>query len=220
MAGKKRNQNQAVGTGAATTAKKSHKNRVVKQRTREIPWLAVIVGGMLLAGAVGLGVWGWQGAHPAGVSAQSTGASINGITCGAETTAVHYHMHLDLVLNGNPMGMPADIGHGANNTCIYWLHTHDTTGLIHIEAPQASASRVFTLGDLFAVWGQPLDARHVGNYALAPAETVTAYVNGVKWTGDLKAVPLKEHSEVVLDITSGSGPIPSPRASYNFPAGT
>ena len=206
----------------AGSAQKSNRHmRTVKKKGAGFPYLPVIVGGILALGAVGLIVIAWQQSRPpTGVSASVTGTPIKGITCGGEITVVHYHMHLDMRLNGNTMSVPNGIGFGANNTCLYWLHTHDATGLIHIEAPSSAKNRVFTLGDLFAVWGQPLDTRDLGSYKLASDETLTAYVDGVKWTKDLKAIPLKNHGEVALEITSGSGVAPVPPSSYNFPSGT
>ena len=44
--------------------------------------------------------------------------------------------------------------------CIYWLHTHAPDGVIHIESP---FERVYTLGNLFDIWHQPLSKRQVGD---------------------------------------------------------
>ena len=43
--------------------------------------------------------------------------------------------------------------------CLYWLHTHDSTGVVHIESP---VQRGYTLGQFFDVWGRPLSATQVG----------------------------------------------------------
>jgi len=198
--------------------------RAAKRKDSGFPWLAGVVGGLLVVGAVVLLVVAWRAAHPTvdGHQAASlTGATVSGVKCeSAEQSVVHYHAHLDMVgPEGNKMTVPAQIGYGAANTCLYWLHTHDATGLIHIEAPASAKARVFTLGDLFSVWGQPLDTGHLAALTLAPGETLTAYVDGVKWPGTLKSVPLKAHGQITLVITSGSGPVPSPDP-YTFPSGT
>ncbi len=41
------------------------------------------------------------------------------------------------------------------------LHTHDESGLIHIEP---TVFRIFTLGDFFGIWGQPLSTTCVWYY--------------------------------------------------------
>jgi hypothetical protein len=38
--------------------------------------------------------------------------------------------------------------------CIYWLHTHDGTGIIHIESP---IKRDFTLGQFFDIWAKKFE---------------------------------------------------------------
>ena len=43
--------------------------------------------------------------------------------------------------------------------CIYWLHTHAPDGVIHVESP---TERIYTLGDFFDEWHQPLSANRVG----------------------------------------------------------
>src|SRR3989304_3495456 len=49
---------------------------------------------------------------------------------------------------GEPVPVPEATG--IRDNCIFWLHTHDSTGLLHIEAPE---QRAFTLGQFFAIWG-------------------------------------------------------------------
>ena len=44
--------------------------------------------------------------------------------------------------------IPANVGI-IPEKCIYWLHTHDNSGLIHIESP---IKRNFTLGDFLQIW--------------------------------------------------------------------
>ena len=225
MAPKKRNHGQVTSVAGLGPRKQQRANaRAAKHNQAGFPWLAGIVGGFLVLGAIALIVIAWQSSHQT-VNGKQPGAAVNGILCeSAEQTVVHYHAHLDLIANGSPMSVPAGIGFGPNNSCLYWLHTHDATGLIHIEAPASAKNRVFTLGDLFAVWGQPLDSQpldsqHLGLRTLAPGETLSAYVDGKLWTGTLKSIPLKAHEEIALEITSG-GATPTPPSSFNFPSGT
>lgn len=143
---------------------------------------------------------------PASTTAQGT--TVNAIQCGGtEQFVKHVHAHLAVYVNGKPTQIPGGVGllqpsqvpgsGGAFFTasqCFYWLHTHAGDGIIHIESP--SASRVFTLGDFFAEWRQPLSSSQVG-----PAKgTVTAYLNGKRWTKDPKAIPLDAHYVIQLDV--------------------
>lgn len=145
------------------------------------------------------------------------GLPVDGISCGGmEYATLHIHPHLALFINGKQVQVPQGIGFGlasAENPqgCLYWIHTHDASGIIHIEAPQieAPAGGPFTLGMLFDIWGQPLTDNGVAG-AKGP---VTAYVNGAPYTGDLRAIPLMSHQQITLEV--GTPVVPPP--NYTFP---
>jgi hypothetical protein len=145
------------------------------------------------------------------------GTPVDGIQCGGmEYANLHIHPHLALFVNGKQVQIPQGVGFGMASTenpqgCLYWLHTHDASGIIHIEAPvvEAPSGGPFTLGMLFDIWGQPL-----GDDGVAGAKgPVTAYVNGTKYEGDLRAIPLKAHQQIVLEV--GTPVVPPP--FYSFP---
>ena len=94
--------------------------------------------------------------------------------CGAEGTAAHYHPLLVINVNGARQSVPADIG--VTNTpdltnpsyyCtsgLHMLHTHETTGIIHVELPFVPPPTP-TLGDFFTIWGQYLNSGQVWRYS-------------------------------------------------------
>src|SRR5438045_2246489 len=63
-----------------------------------------------------------------------------------EQLAYHIHAHLSIYVNGAPVSQPANIGIASDKSCIYWLHTHRTDGVIHIESPNANK---YSLGTFF-----------------------------------------------------------------------
>lgn len=136
------------------------------------------------------------------------GDTVNGVKCEtSERLAYHIHAHLSVYVDGTPRSIPADVGI-FDNSCIYWLHTHDDTGIVHIESPD---ERVYTVGDFFAVWHQPLSNDQVG-----PAKgPVTAWVDGKRYKGDVAEIPMELHSVIQLDV-GGNGPPPQ---EYHFPDG-
>jgi len=75
--------------------------------------------------------------------------NISGITCDKVEHLV-YHNHTKLIINiqNETHNIPAGIGIIPNN-CIFWLHTHDDSGIIHIESPIKTA---FSLDQFFKVW--------------------------------------------------------------------
>jgi hypothetical protein len=143
------------------------------------------------------------------------GQPVDGITCGAmEFGALHVHTHLALFVNGKQMQIPQFIGMAPSANgggCLYWLHTHDASGILHVEAPQINAPNggPYTLGMFFDIWGQPLQRDAVATFK----GPVVAYVNGAPWTGDLRAIPLGAHQEITLEV--GTPTVPPP--NYTFP---
>jgi hypothetical protein len=159
----------------------------------------------------------------AGTGGQAQGQAVDGVSCDtAEQVVYHIHAHLAVYTNGGPRIIPAGIGivpptqtvqtsagpFVVAGTCFYWLHSHTPDGIIHVESP---SQRVYTLGNFFDIWNQPLSATQVG-----PAHgTVTAYVDGQGFTGDPRSIPLNAHALIQLDVGStSSGPQP-----FTFPAG-
>lgn len=137
----------------------------------------------------------------------AVGRRIDGIPCEpTEALLFHIHAHLTIVVGGAPRQVPAGIGIGTS--CFMWLHTHAADGIIHTESP---VERVYTLGDFFDVWGTPLGPRRVGD-ARGP---VTAFVDGRRFGGDPRQIPLLPHAQIQLEsagrlsLPSGSS---SPRA--------
>ena len=152
------------------------------------------------------------------VRATPTGATVDGIACQtSEQVAYHIHAHLTIYASGARRVVPAGIGIPGpqqvvdgfveGGKCLYWLHTHDSTGVVHIESP---VQRVYTLGQFFDVWGRPLSNTQVGH----PTGHVTAFVNGKRFAGDPRSIKLTAHAVIQLDIGKVVPPQP-----FTFPAG-
>jgi hypothetical protein len=91
--------------------------------------------------------------------------------------------------------------------CSYPLRTREPTGVIEV----AHTPRPKTLGDLFAVWGQPLSRKAMAGFR----GPVRAYVGGRAWHGAPGAIRLERHAQIVLEV----GGYVRPHASYRFPPG-
>ena len=72
-------------------------------------------------------------------------------------------------------------------------------GVIHLESPSV---RVYTLGDFFDEWRQPLSRTRVAG----ARGKVTAYLNGKPWTKDPRAIPLLPHASIQLDVGAPTVP--------------
>jgi hypothetical protein len=130
---------------------------------------------------------------------------------GMQGTALHIHQHLDIFVNGKPVTVPALVGIYANGDATQGgffveLHTHDNSGIIHLEAPKTGA---FTLGQFFGVWGVRLSSRCIGGYCAAPGKPLKFYVNGKRFTGNPNNIILREHQEFAIVYGKPPAKIPS-----------
>src|SRR5205807_6996529 len=91
-------------------------------------------------------------------------------------SSVHFHPQLALWVNGKRMPVPANIGIDPTKDSMQMagLHTHDTSGTIHVEGAPAGV----TLGRFFDVWGVPFSARQLGPYRASGAKKVRMWVDG------------------------------------------
>ena len=135
---------------------------------------------------------------------------------GEEGNAVHIHAHLDIIINGAPVQIPANIGIDEVRQRISPLHSHDTTGVIHIESPTAPAT--FTLGQFFTEWKIRLSGTCLNDVCATPDKTWRFSVNGKPYTGDPTAIQLAAHQEIAAVYGALPGGT-APPDHYDFPAG-
>jgi hypothetical protein len=123
----------------------------------------------------------------------------------------HVHTHLSIFLNGQALAIPAQIGivdQTATTHCFYSLHTHDNSGKIHVEA---AAPAIFTLGQLFAIWGQPLESSNVAGLTGMPVAIYVTDNNGVvtEATGNWSDIELLSHREISIQVGTAISEIPN-----------
>jgi len=125
-------------------------------------------------------------------------------------------VHLELFAHRRVVLVPAGIGmrgplvreraRVVRGRCSFPLRTREPTGTIEV----ARGTRA-TLGQLFAVWGEPLAPGRL----LSFRGRVRAYVAGRLVPGDPRRIPLARHANVVLEV---GGYIP-PHPRFLFPPG-
>jgi hypothetical protein len=152
-------------------------------------------------------------AVPANISAAVRAAGLPML--GSEGTVEHIHVHLDVIVNGQPVTVPAGIGIDESARQISPLHTHDTTGVVHVESP-AKAS--FSLGQFFSEWQVALSGTNLGGLTADGTHVLKAYVNGKPYTGNPAGIIFNAHDEIAL-VYGPATQQPSVPGSYAFPAG-
>lgn len=142
---------------------------------------------------------------------------VDNIPCqSSEGAVLHVHSHLAIFNRGVQVQVPGYLGMASvspTQGCLYWIHTHDASGIIHIEAGSVVSPNGgnYTLGNFFDIWGEPLSRNAVGPFK----GPVTAFVNGSQYDGDLATIPLRAHQQIVLEV--GTPVVPPP--NYTFPFG-
>ncbi len=127
----------------------------------------------------------------------------------SEGTVLHIHSHLTIIANKQTLTVPAEIGIDAQNNCIHPLHTHDDSGIIHIESP---VQKDFILGDFFEVWGMTFNQNQILDNKTDANHGLKISVNG-KESGDFENTVLKDHADIVIDyynLKDGPDPLPKP----------
>lgn len=130
-------------------------------------------------------------------------SAIDDIRCDkAPSYDFNINAHLDIFVEGKPQEIPSGIGI-INNTCKYWIYTQDTTGIIHVDAPE---EKQFTISQFFDIWKATTIHPPVGN--------PTIYINGQKTSSDLNSTAIKSHDEIVIIYGTMPSIIPE---FYKFP---
>ena len=124
----------------------------------------------------------------------------------------HVHSHLAIYKDGVRLSVPPFIGIVGNDSvpstfCVYPLHNHDATGIIHVEPVN---NNMVTLGQFFKIWGQPLTRTNVAGQAGMP---VVIYIkdggNLRKYQGDPSDIELKSYRSIVVQLGTPLTEIPA-----------
>jgi hypothetical protein len=144
---------------------------------------------------------------------------VGALVCSPRTTP-RFGVHVELFARKLVLLLPAGIGIApplqrerafvVRGRCSYPLRTREPTGVIEV----AEGTRL-DLGQLFQVWGQPLSRDRLAGFRAAAGQRVLAFVDGRRYSGDPRTIPLRRHAEIVLEI---GGYVP-PHTSYLFPKG-
>jgi hypothetical protein len=125
----------------------------------------------------------------------------------------HNHALLHIYIDGRLVELVPNIGIDPAHNVSSAIHTHDPTGIVHMESERPFK---FTLGTFFAVWGVRFGDRSLGSLQNAGDKRVRVYVNG-KPVSDPVHYVLRDNDNVVVGYgTAGSFPTnPDARALKN-----
>jgi hypothetical protein len=147
---------------------------------------------------------------PWDANAPQSAARASAIGLPAEGTVMHTHANLQIFVHGKAETVPVNIGSDANTSGFAALHTHDTSGTVHMES---SVARTFTLGEFFDVWGVRFTPSCLGAYCNdGNGNALQVFVNGQEQTGDPTQIAMNDLDVIVVTYgnpTELPNPIPS-----------
>ncbi|MFZ9608415.1 MAG: hypothetical protein ACO3E5_04975 [Candidatus Limnocylindrus sp.] len=124
------------------------------------------------------------------------GENVGAVSCDAGGHDAAYHIHSQLTIklpDGTTAEVPPNIG--INQNCMYWLHTHEPDGQLHVEAPDETLA---TLADFLEIW------RRSTNPTIPNA--VNAGLAEIRVMGELvesaASVELKEGLGIEITVTA------------------
>lgn len=158
----------------------------------------IILGGIVAA--IGIGIA--YGAASGAFSSLSAKAPQN------EPIVMHIHPNLRIIIEGNSVTIPQNIGidstlykghdldaYGMKNPPMAPLHTHDSSGTIHVES---TVVRDYTLGEFFDVWGVTFSDTCIMDKCNDGTKTVKMFVNGQPSTKFRNHI-LKDGEEISIE---------------------
>ena len=132
---------------------------------------------------------------------------VDGVYCDSlEQSVEHIHAHLSIYINGASVPLVANTGIApigvtsqANVTCYYWLHTHDASGVIHIESP---TTKLYTLNQFFDIWEKFSSSSSAFPTQLLSSTGWVIYVNGKQVNTDFSHLQLHAHDLITIAYNS------------------
>jgi hypothetical protein len=135
----------------------------------------------------------------------------------------HDHVHLDVIVDGARITVPAGVGMAepvdrgpgpcppppeslsigdcapghffTARIATSPLHTHTSSGIVHIESDRR---RTFTLGEFFDEWRVRLSSSCIGGYCAGNGKALRVFVDGKRVFGNPRRLALADRQEIAV----------------------
>lgn len=151
-----------------------------------------------------LGVRAWSDGNTASGGKGAPAGNANCIPYDAMVVNYFVHAHVSIFRDGQRLAIPQYIGMAS--ACLYEINSDNMSGVVDAYS---SAYKRLTLGDMFAVWGQPLSWNDIAGFSGQP---VVIYIedNGVlhQHVGDPGDIELLSRRSITIQIGAPLNEIP------------
>ena len=93
----------------------------------------------------------------------------------------HYHLQLNITINGERIEIPTNIGfekdENGETLFLHPIHTYDNSGRVHVETTKNTTAK---LGFFFDIWGEDFSSERILGYAVDESHNLNMTVNGQK----------------------------------------
>lgn len=107
---------------------------------------------------------------------------------------IHWHPQLSIFIQGEAQEISPNIGIGIRHESV---HTHDTSGTLHVEIVGLVRKQDTTLGRFFRIWGKQFNANCVFEFCNGPDGTVHLIVNGQE-NKEFEHYPMKDKDKIEI----------------------
>lgn len=175
-----------------------HNPRIREKRSKNVIILAGIIGAIAVGVAYGVASGAFSSIGPP----TAPHAPQN------EEIIMHIHPTIKITIEGKGVMIPQNIGinpalykshdldaYGMKNPRMSPLHTHDSSGVIHVESTQV---RTFTLGEFFDVWGVTFTDSCIMDKCNDGIKTVKMFVDGQAST-EFRDHTLRDGEQIIVE---------------------
>jgi len=93
----------------------------------------------------------------------------------------HYHLQLNITINGERIEIPTNIGfekdENGETLFLHPIHTYDNSGRVHVETTKNTTAK---LGFFFDIWGEDFSSEGILGYAVDESHSLNMTVNDQK----------------------------------------
>ena len=107
---------------------------------------------------------------------------------------LHWHPELSIEIKGQEQEIPANIGIGVVHNPV---HTHDNSGVIHLEMEGLVKKDDLRLSQFFKVWEKRFNSQCIFEYCNGPNGNVKMFVNG-KENSEFESYQMRDEDKIEI----------------------